>query len=201
MLLSPPRLSRTGSCCLPNSIYTPEHFFPYILRTLYERCGTEASPLDEANELLLQLALPPRLLQVVNAAQVKHDVSSLSEIDLSSASVNGFVREKLEKIPYLLEEVAHLDFHLLDHLPRVRYMRRLVVERLILLTLPPCAAFETDESVSLMREPTCLVMLPLNRTSPSRLPSPEPPSLLLSSLPAATSERFVICNMIVEVSL
>ena len=51
-----------------------------------ERTAAIASPLDEAHELLLQLALPPRLLQVVDAAQIKHDVSCLAEVDLSGAS-------------------------------------------------------------------------------------------------------------------
>ena len=43
---------------------------------------TEPSPLDEADELLLELALPARLLEIVDAAEVEHDVARLAEVDL-----------------------------------------------------------------------------------------------------------------------
>lgn len=43
---------------------------------------TEPSPLDEADELLLELALPARLLEIVDAAEVEHDVARLTEVDL-----------------------------------------------------------------------------------------------------------------------
>ena len=46
--------------------------------------GAPRSPLDEADELLLQLALPARLLEVVDAAQVEHDVARLAEVYLGT---------------------------------------------------------------------------------------------------------------------
>jgi len=40
------------------------------------------SPFNEPGQLLLQLPLPSRLLQVIHTSQIIHDIARLSEIDL-----------------------------------------------------------------------------------------------------------------------
>ena len=58
-------------------MYIP--LFPSLHQSSLHRAR---SPFDEANKLLLEFALPPRLLEVVEAAQIEHDVACLSEIYL-----------------------------------------------------------------------------------------------------------------------
>ena len=48
------------------------------------------------------------------------------------------------RIAYLLEEVPHLDLHLLNHLPRVRNVRCLVLQGKILLRLTRHASAQRD---------------------------------------------------------
>ena len=57
---------------------------------------TEPSPLDEADELLLKLALPARLLEIVDAAEVEHDVARLTEVDLGIDARGVSAREREE---------------------------------------------------------------------------------------------------------
>ena len=62
---------------LCSRLYKSLHFSrcPFIAQQVY-------SPLDEADELLLELALAAGLLEVVDAAEVEDDVARLPEVDL-----------------------------------------------------------------------------------------------------------------------
>lgn len=58
------------------------------------------SPLDEANKLLLQFSLSPRLLQIINRTQVEHNVACLAKVNLSKEQTEKLAHAahaKLEK--------------------------------------------------------------------------------------------------------
>ena len=74
------------------------------------------SPLNESNEFLLQLPLSPRFLEVLKTTQIKYDVPRLAKV-------------------HLLQEIAHLDFHVFYHASDVRDVRCLFLQRVILFRL------------------------------------------------------------------
>lgn len=63
------------------------------------------------------------------------------------------VQVQLRENTYLLEQVAHLDLHLLDHAARVRDVRGRVLEREVLLRLARHAPTERDLALALSVAP------------------------------------------------
>lgn len=61
------------------------------------------SPFDEAHQLLLKLPLPPRLLKIVQTSEIVYNVTGLAKVDL-------------------LQQITHLNFHILDHPTDVLHM-------------------------------------------------------------------------------
>lgn len=62
-------------------------FCPIFLSTVLPPRGVTVSYYNKYDQLFLQLALSPRLLQVVDTAQVEHHVSRLAEVHLRKRAI------------------------------------------------------------------------------------------------------------------
>ena len=77
----------------------------------------DISSFDEAHQLLLKLPLPPRCLKIVQTSEIVYHITRLAKVDL-------------------LQQITHLDFHILNHPTDVLHVGRSILHRVILLHLP-----------------------------------------------------------------
>ena len=93
-----------------------------VYRTAHDDTSNP-SPLDEPDKLLLQISLSTSLFEVIHTAKIVHDVPRFPKVYLEDEAQMVTVRTSRrhwKEGSYLLEQIPHLNLHILNHFPNVR---------------------------------------------------------------------------------